>query len=122
MITLILLLSVVILLGSAGLKKGLHSWSMASRLLEEETQRNHKPNYFRIATLERQVWGETWHHGDFGDSNIRCRCDSCSMVTKLKQPGRPSDTHIVYAYGYGELYYGYGIPHLSTEWLDRYGD
>lgn len=135
MIPLILLLSVVILLFTTGVKKGLASWSKASRLLEQETQRERKPNYWLIAQMERELWEETWHHGN--GPSIRCQCDSCSMVTKLKAPPRPSGYDVSY-YGYGignedfhdkysddpsliDKMYGYGSQY-SQYWQDRYGE
>lgn len=109
MVILILLLSVVTLLVSGASV----SWVRARQVLEAEIQIPQRPNYYRIATLERQLWGETWHHG-----NALCKCDSCAFVTELKKPKplKPLNYGRGPTMGYGYGNYGPPLHHSWDDW------
>jgi len=54
-------------------------WSHAKKVIE----RDPVPDYWEIAKLERQIWGEAFHSEE---SPSYCRCDACVKKALLIKP------------------------------------
>jgi hypothetical protein len=79
------------------------SWNLAHSVIEQTEHEAITPNYYAIASMERTIWGQTFHNTM---SPKVCQCITCHPsypVYREKELLRPPLTH----------------PHA---WEDRYGE
>lgn len=73
MIILLIVSAVIFLSGGILFDRLVTSWRHASIVIEQtEGEGSPKLNYWRIAQLERDLFGETYHCDAIG-----CKCDTC---------------------------------------------